>query len=231
MSRRQTWNVIKENKKGRIILLTTHFLDEADFLSDRIVIMSSGTAYCAGTPLFLKNRLSHGYQLAFSHDNVKLVEDLVSSIIPQAVKSDDIQRHINKMYLPVSAMSKFGDLLDALESLKPPLTEVMLSPPLLEDVFLTVANNCHGSFNKSSTDNLAGMLGTSKGNGFGASTNALLADAQFLQVPAATFSIGAGSGKSRSGSSSSRNASNHTSGRSSPVLQGKVCCYLKSFFK
>lgn len=39
-SRRSTWNIIQRNKKGRVILLTTHFMDEADILGDRIAIMA-----------------------------------------------------------------------------------------------------------------------------------------------------------------------------------------------
>lgn len=41
-SRRSTWNIIQKNKKGRVILLTTHFMDEADCLADRIAIMADG---------------------------------------------------------------------------------------------------------------------------------------------------------------------------------------------
>lgn len=41
-SRRFTWNVIRKYKAGRCILLTTHFMDEADILSDKIAIMSQG---------------------------------------------------------------------------------------------------------------------------------------------------------------------------------------------
>ena len=52
---RFTWRVIKDNRQGRIIVLTTHFMDEADLLGDRIAIMSHGRLICAGTSLFLKN--------------------------------------------------------------------------------------------------------------------------------------------------------------------------------
>lgn len=38
-ARRQIWNVLERNKHGRILLLTTHFMDEADTLGDRIAIM------------------------------------------------------------------------------------------------------------------------------------------------------------------------------------------------
>ena len=39
-ARRQMWNMLKEHKKDKIIILTTHYMDEADILGDRIGIMS-----------------------------------------------------------------------------------------------------------------------------------------------------------------------------------------------
>jgi len=62
-SRRSTWNIIQRNKKGRIILLTTHFMDEADLLGDRVAIMAHGKLQCLGSPLFLKNKFGVGYTL------------------------------------------------------------------------------------------------------------------------------------------------------------------------
>lgn len=44
-------------KKDRTILLSTHFMEEADVLGDKIVIMSAGTVLCNGSPLFLKKKL------------------------------------------------------------------------------------------------------------------------------------------------------------------------------
>jgi len=41
-ARRDTWDFIKEFSKGRIIIMTTHYMDEADALADRIGIMSKG---------------------------------------------------------------------------------------------------------------------------------------------------------------------------------------------
>ena len=41
-SRRKLWEMLKKNKTGKIIILTTHYMDEADILGDRIAIMSEG---------------------------------------------------------------------------------------------------------------------------------------------------------------------------------------------
>jgi len=62
-SRRFTWDVIRRNREGRIIVLTTHFMDEADLLGDRIAIMGDGKLRCCGTSLFLKSRFGVGYNL------------------------------------------------------------------------------------------------------------------------------------------------------------------------
>ncbi len=41
-ARRATWDLLLKYKPGRTILLSTHFMDEADILGDRIAIMSEG---------------------------------------------------------------------------------------------------------------------------------------------------------------------------------------------
>ena len=41
-TRRKLWEMLKKNKHGKIIILTTHYMDEADVLADRIAIMSEG---------------------------------------------------------------------------------------------------------------------------------------------------------------------------------------------
>jgi ATP-binding cassette, subfamily A (ABC1), member 3 len=88
-SRRFTWNVIRNYKKDRIIILTTHFMDEADILGDRIAIMAEGRLRCVGSSLFLKKTYGVGYQLTidkgqdcsrrYSEDLVSNVEELGSS--------------------------------------------------------------------------------------------------------------------------------------------------------
>ena len=62
-SRRRLWEMLKENKNGKIIILTTHYMDEADILGDRICIMAEGKIKCCGSSLFLKNRYGVGYNL------------------------------------------------------------------------------------------------------------------------------------------------------------------------
>ncbi len=62
-ARRKLWNMLKNYKHNRIIILTTHYMDEADILGDRIGIMTGGQLICLGSSLFLKNRFGVGYNL------------------------------------------------------------------------------------------------------------------------------------------------------------------------
>ncbi|KAH0615615.1 hypothetical protein JD844_005073 [Phrynosoma platyrhinos] len=62
-ARRAIWDIILKYKQGRTILLSTHHMDEADLLGDRIAIISHGKLKCCGSPLFLKGTYGDGYKL------------------------------------------------------------------------------------------------------------------------------------------------------------------------
>ena len=49
MARRELWDLLASLRAGRTILLTTHYMDEADVLGDRIGIMSLGALQCLGS--------------------------------------------------------------------------------------------------------------------------------------------------------------------------------------
>ncbi|KAH7963842.1 hypothetical protein HPB52_023646 [Rhipicephalus sanguineus] len=53
-TRRSIWDLLSELRNNTSILLSTHDMEEADVLADRIVMLSSGKLVCAGTPAFLK---------------------------------------------------------------------------------------------------------------------------------------------------------------------------------
>ncbi|KAM6921905.1 phospholipid-transporting ATPase ABCA1 [Xenentodon cancila] len=62
-SRRGIWDLLLKYRKDRTIILSTHYMDEAELLGDRIAIISKGKLCCCGSPLFLKSRLGSGYYL------------------------------------------------------------------------------------------------------------------------------------------------------------------------
>ncbi|XP_035276766.1 retinal-specific phospholipid-transporting ATPase ABCA4-like isoform X2 [Anguilla anguilla] len=62
-SRRSIWDLLLKYRSGRTVILSTHHMDEADLLSDRVAIISKGRLHCCGSPLFLKNYFGVGFYL------------------------------------------------------------------------------------------------------------------------------------------------------------------------
>ncbi|KAK9701079.1 hypothetical protein K7432_011893 [Basidiobolus ranarum] len=69
-SRNQIWQLIQDSKEDRIVILTSHSMEEADALGDRIAIMSKGKLQALGTSLFLKNRFGVGYHLNLAKKDI-----------------------------------------------------------------------------------------------------------------------------------------------------------------
>jgi ABC-type multidrug transport system ATPase subunit len=82
-ARRETWDLIKQQSKGKIIVLTTHYMDEADALGDRIAIMSKGKLKTCGSSLFLKEKYGLGILLEVDPidktKSMKPLEDFLAS--------------------------------------------------------------------------------------------------------------------------------------------------------
>uniref|UniRef100_A0A915BJC9 ABC transporter domain-containing protein n=1 Tax=Parascaris univalens TaxID=6257 RepID=A0A915BJC9_PARUN len=76
-ARHDTWSLIQSEKGKRTILLTTHYMEEADLLGDRIAILSHGELQCYGSSMFLKNIYGAGYHLSVVYEEKQ--KKLVSS--------------------------------------------------------------------------------------------------------------------------------------------------------
>eukprot|EP00854_Cymbomonas_tetramitiformis_P016475 gene16475-19556_t len=88
-TRHDTWKLIRRMTSGRIILHTTHAMDEADYLGDRIAILSQGVLITCGSGLFLKNRFGDGYTLTIAKasptEDPSKATELVKRHIPSSV--------------------------------------------------------------------------------------------------------------------------------------------------
>ncbi|XP_077410492.1 retinal-specific phospholipid-transporting ATPase ABCA4-like isoform X1 [Vanacampus margaritifer] len=62
-SRRSIWDLLLKYRAGCTVIMSTHHMDEADLLSDRVAIISQGRLYCCGSPIFLKNCFGAGFYL------------------------------------------------------------------------------------------------------------------------------------------------------------------------
>ncbi|KAL0453116.1 UNVERIFIED_CONTAM: ABC transporter A family member 1 [Sesamum latifolium] len=134
-SMRLTWQLIKRIKKGRIILLTTHSMDEADALGDRIAIMANGSLKCCGSSFFLKQQYGVGYTLTLvkATPNASAAADIVYSHIPSATCVSEVSEHVHGGWIQRFRQStyRFPDprraLDDAIEAAGPSLGPILLS--------------------------------------------------------------------------------------------------------
>uniref|UniRef100_A0A4W3HDY3 ATP-binding cassette sub-family A member 1-like n=1 Tax=Callorhinchus milii TaxID=7868 RepID=A0A4W3HDY3_CALMI len=70
-ARRGIWELLLKYKPGRTIILSTHHMDEADILGDRIAIISHGKLCCCGSSMFLKKFFGSGYYLTLVKSEAK----------------------------------------------------------------------------------------------------------------------------------------------------------------
>mgnify|MGYP001975317863 FL=1 len=91
-SRRQLWYAVLAAKKQRSIILTTHALEEAEALCDRVGIMAKGLMRTLGTPAELRVRFDQGYKFVISCQRDAGVEaqadDFVRKLMPEIKEKD-----------------------------------------------------------------------------------------------------------------------------------------------
>uniref|UniRef100_A0A8C9SWW6 ATP-binding cassette sub-family A member 2 n=1 Tax=Scleropages formosus TaxID=113540 RepID=A0A8C9SWW6_SCLFO len=160
-ARRAIWDLILKYKQGRTILLSTHHMDEADLLGDRIAIISHGKLKCCGSPLFLKSTYGDGYKLTLVKNRPPC--SVSPSSVPPSSLSPCSEAHVTQFIrqyvascllvsdsntelsyvLPSEAIKKgcferlFQVLEQSLDSLA--LTSFGVMDTTLEEVFLKVS--------------------------------------------------------------------------------------------
>lgn len=150
LARRELWDLLTSLRKGRTMLLTTHYMDEADVLGDRVAIMNLGTIQCIGSTQFLKTTYGAGYKLVFDKlptmNELQLAEltTFVTSHIPDAkYVFEDGSNHQALYNLPFASLPLFGPFFEKLESNldKLHVTNFGVMITSLEDVFLKVGED------------------------------------------------------------------------------------------
>ncbi|KAL1458216.1 hypothetical protein WDU94_008382 [Cyamophila willieti] len=160
-SRRSIWELLIKYKKGRTVILTTHYMDEADLLGDRIAIIAAGKLQCVGSSVFLKNSFARGYYLCLDLrgstiklqtmtpdnnqldvDSVSEVTNLIRSILPTASIHKIAGSEVT--YLLPQDPNSMGSYVTLFESLGQNRVELGIdsygiSDTSLEEIFLKIA--------------------------------------------------------------------------------------------
>jgi ABC-2 type transport system ATP-binding protein len=133
-TRIRIWDYVKDiNQQGTTIFLTTHYMDEADQLSDRISIIDNGKIIATGRPWELKNALGQDLIYLETNDNKAAVEQLnnMESVKGTREKSKGIVVMVN-----VDGTYLLPEIMDKLRRSGITIKAVNLKKPSMEDVFV-----------------------------------------------------------------------------------------------
>jgi ABC-2 type transport system ATP-binding protein len=137
-ARRQLWELIEEFKEsGRTILLTTHYMDEAERLCDRVAIMDHGKEIALGTPRELIASTCAEQMVEFTAGSVSHALDVpalrrIEGVREVRTQNDAVILQVTELHTSVPA------LIAELTRQNVPLTELRTQSATLEDVFVTL---------------------------------------------------------------------------------------------
>ncbi|KAF8094939.1 hypothetical protein N665_0348s0022 [Sinapis alba] len=141
-SRKSLWEVVKRAKRKGAIILTTHSMEEAEVLCDRLGIFVNGSLQCIGNPKELKGRYGGSYVLTMttSEEKEQEMEKLIIHDISKNAKMIYRTSGTQKFELPKKE-TKIAEVFQAVEKAKKmfPVVAWGLADTTLEDVFVKVA--------------------------------------------------------------------------------------------
>src|SRR6187551_640574 len=137
-ARRQLWDLIEEFKRaGRTIVLTTHYMDEAERLCERVAIMDHGKIIALGSPRELVASIGVEHVLEFSADGAAQRLDVAGLRALEGVRDAQVENGAVRMQ--VTALHRaVPALLAELGRRDVKLTELRTHSATLEDVFVTL---------------------------------------------------------------------------------------------
>ena len=137
-ARRQLWDLIEEFKKaGRTILLTTHYMDEAERLCDELAIMDHGKVIARGKPAELVASIGADHVVDFSTSGASQAIDLAAVRQVEGVR--DVRSENGSIRIQTTELHRaVPALLEELRRQGIPLTELRTHSATLEDVFVSL---------------------------------------------------------------------------------------------
>nr|KAJ3419409.1 ATP-binding cassette sub- A member 1 [Polyrhizophydium stewartii] len=148
VNRRHVWSFIEKFKRGRVIILTTHSMEEADVLGDRIAVMSKGRLRAINNSIALKTKFGTGYRISVVTDQSEAarVKDIVQRMIPGANLEDDSAGALIYQF-PATSTNAIPDFVQWLEENKDGLVKSWgISQSTLEEVFLKLIREANTKF-------------------------------------------------------------------------------------
>ena len=140
VSRLELWDIARELvTEGTTVLLTTQYLDEADELADRIVVIDHGRAVAEGTPDALKDRLGGRRLIVELHDRGRL--DAARALLAEEIQGSapEIEPSTRSLHLAVDDDTSIAaTAIAVLTAAGHTIDDFHLERPSLDDVFLSL---------------------------------------------------------------------------------------------
>ena len=147
-ARRNLWGLIKEvNQRGVTVVLTTHYMDEAEYLCGRLAIMDHGRILALDTPRNLINQLKASYTVKLTMDKPMTVGQLdalkggVEVIKTGEQAGDEPQTENTYLLRLTNSPSALLKMLDEIAKAGLGLENLQITPVTLEDVFLELTGS------------------------------------------------------------------------------------------
>ena len=142
-SRQGVWRLISALAEQDItVLLTTQYLEEADVLSDNIIVIDHGTVIAEGTATQLKERTGGSYcEVVPLHDEqVDAAAQALGDLVPRAVLAE--LDGIDRLSIPApDGAATLAEAIRRLDAAGVELADIALRRPSLDDVFLTLTGH------------------------------------------------------------------------------------------
>jgi ABC-2 type transport system ATP-binding protein len=123
-------------KKGKTIILTTHLMEEADRLSDRIAIMDHGKLLILDTPESLKKKIGRGDVIEIQLSNHEM-NDKVVSLMRSMEGIEEVKEIKGKVNVrALDAVSKLPGMIRSIEEMGVSILDTSIRGNTLEDVFI-----------------------------------------------------------------------------------------------
>jgi ABC-2 type transport system ATP-binding protein len=131
-ARRDVWKLVKEiNSRGMTVILTTHYMEEAEYLCNRVAIMDHGKILEIDDPKQLIDRLSHTTQVSFFTD-----KPVDGSWWKEVADVERVYGNYPKVILEIKSLDYISEILKVLREHSIAFTGFTVKTATLEDVYL-----------------------------------------------------------------------------------------------
>lgn len=131
-ARRDVWELVRKiHERGITVVLTTHYMEEAEYLCNRVAIMDSGEILAINDPHQLINDLSHTTQVSFLTDN-----EVTENIFDGINGVEKMYSTTPKMIVEINNLEVIGDIVRRLNEKKIDFSSFIVKTATLEDVYL-----------------------------------------------------------------------------------------------